>query len=148
VFLLAVSAAGPSAASSATPRPRVLAVDDEPGILGSLRRVLGRDGCDVVGVADPREALGLLRQGEPFDVVLCDLMMPHLRGDALYEEVRQVNPAMAARFVFLSGGATQPDVVAFLAGVPNEQLDKPFDIQALRGLVRRFAARPRATASI
>ena len=86
---------------------------------------------------DPREALLRFEQGRRFDVVFCDLMMPHLSGDALFERVRAIAPDQAERFVFITGGATEPRVQTFLAQVPNERLEKPFDVQNLRGIVRR-----------
>jgi len=70
--------------------------------------------------------------------VLCDLMMPHLPGDALYAHTLPIAPQLAERFVFMSGGATEPRIVDFLDRVPNERVEKPFNLQNLRAIVRRF----------
>ncbi len=117
---------------------RILIVDDEPAIVNSVRRLLGRE-HRVVGLTDAREALALIVGGERYDVIFCDLVMPHLGGDAFYERVRALAPALADRFVFVTGGATDPRLQTFLAEVPNERIEKPFSLQNLRGIARRFA---------
>jgi len=61
----------------------------------------------------------------------------HSNGDELYARTRLLDPELADRFVFTSGGATDARFVDFLAEVPNERLDKPFNVQNLRGIVRR-----------
>ncbi|NOU28054.1 MAG: response regulator [Polyangiaceae bacterium] len=118
-------------------RGRILVVDDELAVLAAIGRTLEKE-HEVVTASDPREALARIERGELFDVVFCDLTMPHLSGQAVYERVRERSPSLAERFVFISGGASDPKVQAFLAAVPNERVDKPFNIQSLRGLTRRL----------
>ncbi len=65
-------------------------VDDEPMILGALRRSLGGD-YNVTCVGDGRRALERLRAGERFDVILCDLMMPELTGMDLHAELAKID---------------------------------------------------------
>ena len=120
-------------------RGRVLIVDDDLAVLGALRRALDRD-HDVVACGDPREAATLIESGEHFDVVFCDLMMPSLNGDALHARALAKDRNLAERFVFITGGATRPALNDFLASVPNERLEKPFSIQNIRGIARRFVA--------
>jgi len=119
-------------------RARVLVVDDEPVIVSTLQRILGRE-HEIIGLTDAREALALIEAGERYDVVFCDVTMPHLRGDAFYERVRGIVPELADRFVFITGAATDGRTQGFLAQVPNERVEKPFSVQNLRGIVRRFA---------
>ena len=121
------------------PRGRVLVVDDEPAILSTLSRILGRD-HDVVGVSDAREALLRIEAGETYDVIFCDLTMPHLNGDDFYSRVRERDPKLSDRFVFITGGVTDVRAKNLLAEVANERVDKPFSIQNMRGIVRRFVA--------
>jgi PAS domain S-box-containing protein len=118
-------------------RGRVLLIDDEVWILRSLARLLDAD-HDVVAVSDPREAWGLLADGGHFDVVFCDLMMPAMSGVELYRRVREINPALADRFVFLSGAITRPELAMFLEAVPNERIEKPYSVQNIRSIVKRF----------
>ncbi len=120
----------------ASQRGRVLLIDDEPALLASFKRVLERD-HDIVVLADPRLALAALK-ATAFDVVFCDLMMPHLSGAELYEQVRGFDPHLAQRFVFVTGGATSAEAQRFLDETDNERLEKPFNLQNLRGIARRF----------
>ncbi len=126
-----------AAASQPLGRGRLLVVDDEPSILAAVSRMF-RDAHEVVAVEDPREALRRIRAGEHFDVVFSDLSMPYLSGVELYEAVAASHPAVAERFVFLSGDLSRPDLRAFLARVPNERFEKPFSTADLRAIVRRF----------
>ncbi|CAN5773685.1 ATP-binding protein [soil metagenome] len=122
-------------------RTRVLVIDDDPPLLKSIRRILEKD-HDVVVLADAREALALIESGAEFHVILCDLVMPHLSGGALYERVLAARPPLAARFVFLTGGAVEGAGGAVPAGAPNARVEKPFDVQQLREIVRRVATAP------
>jgi len=124
--------------SKGSPRASVLIVDDEPSLLSSMRRILEQD-HDVMALVDARVALARIQAGARFDVVFCDLMMPGMGGDALYEAVRQLDPALAERFVFITGGVTDGRIKPFLASLPNQQLQKPFATESLRGLIRHFA---------
>jgi PAS domain S-box-containing protein len=112
-------------------RGRVLVVDDEPIIAKVVRRTLTGE-HDVVGVTSAREALELLGRGTHFDVILTDLMMPEMTGMELYAELGRLDVEHTRRVVFLTGGAFTPSARAFLDGVPNPSLDKPFDAQQLR----------------
>ena len=130
-------ASGVPAPPPAPYRGRVLIIDDEIVIVKTLQRLLGRD-HDVVVCDDSRKAATLLAGDPAFDIVLCDLMMPNLSGTALYEQVCAQTPALGERFVFMTGGATEATARAFMARTTNEQLEKPFNIAALRATVKRF----------
>ncbi len=132
-----VGPAEPDALETALPG-RVMAVDDERTILKSLARMLRRDVQTVVTYDDPRQALAAIEAGERFDVVFCDILMPHMTGIDLYDEVRKLSPEQADRFVFVTGDMTRLEIQQFLARVGNERLEKPFSIQNVRGIARRF----------
>ncbi|MHB8876755.1 MAG: response regulator, partial [Myxococcaceae bacterium] len=104
-------------------------------ICSALRRTLG-GGHEVTSVLDGREALELLRRGERFDVILCDLMMPELSGMDLHEELAATLPDQAKAMVFLTGGPFTPRARQFLDQVTNPRLYKPYGAEALRALVR------------
>jgi PAS domain S-box-containing protein len=146
----AVAATEAATPSRATVAPgtagRILVIDDEPAVLAAIGRILGRE-HDVVTLSDSREALRRIEGGERFDVVFCDLMMPHLSGDALYEKVATVAPAVAARFVFITGGACETRLQRFLAEAPNPCLDKPFSIDTLREAAQKQLERHATPAS-
>lgn len=63
-------------------------------------------------------------------------MMPEMTGADFFEELRRRHPAHAQRVVFLTGGAFTPSTRAFLDGVANQRIEKPFDAKRLRALLR------------
>ena len=67
---------------------KIIAVDDEEGILDSLRVLLKRTGYDLVGVTDPMEAIERVRN-EHFDLMLLDFIMTPYHGDQVVEEIRK-----------------------------------------------------------
>ena len=69
---------------------RIIAVDDEDGILESLSIFLKRTDYEFIGVTDPVEAIERVRS-EHFDLMLLDFMMTPLHGDEVVEEIRKFN---------------------------------------------------------
>ncbi len=130
----------PQAARSPGPsarRGRVLIVDDEEIVARSLARALAEH-HDVERVTDAREALSRLLEGPEPDAVLCDVMMPDMTGIELYEAVRAHRPALTARFVFLTAGATCEEARTFLASPDRQVIYKPiFEVAKLRAMVAR-----------
>jgi CheY-like chemotaxis protein len=126
----------PSSANAAAParRGKILVIDDEPMVARSLGRVLAQD-HDVTIVLNAGDAHRRVVGGERFDVILCDLMMPQMTGMELHAELLRTVPEQAAQMVFLTGGAFTAGARAFLEGVPNQRLLKPFDMQNLRAIV-------------
>ncbi|APR82175.1 Sensory box histidine kinase/response regulator [Minicystis rosea] len=119
-------------------RLRILIIDDEPLIGAALRRALAAHEVTVVsgGVA----AVGVIQEASaPFDLVLCDVMMPDLSGPGVYASVREKCPEILSRFVFITGGVIHETCRRFLASVSNPVLSKPFDLSQVRDLVRRCA---------
>jgi signal transduction histidine kinase len=115
-------------------RGRILVVDDEPMIATAVQRSLATE-HDVVGIASANEALQRIREGERFDVILCDLMMPQMTGMDLHAELSRVGGEHAVRMIFLTGGAFTPRAQAFLEETPNLYLEKPFNVRQLRALI-------------
>lgn len=69
-------------------------------------------------------------------MILCDLMMPDVTGMELYGMLRELAPEQSEQVVFVTGGAFTSKARAFLDEVPNARVEKPFDLQRLRTLVR------------
>ncbi len=118
-------------------RGRVLVVDDDVMVGKALARALARD-HDVEFVSEGRLALERIRAGERFDVFFCDLMMPALTGMDIHRELAKIAPDQLDRMVLITGGTFTPGARQFLDTVTNERMDKPFDTQNVRALVRRL----------
>jgi PAS domain S-box-containing protein len=115
-------------------RARVLLVDDEPLIGQMIRRVL-RD-HDVTVCTSGREGLAAWLTGAPFDLALCDLMMPDLTGMEFHAQARQLAPGREDRILFITGGTFTPEAEAFVAGLARPPLEKPFAAARLLAIVR------------
>lgn len=109
---------------------RILAIDDELAILAALKRVLRRDGHEVVCVAEAADvpAMDLNR----FDLVLCDVMMPSLDG---FDLVRRIRPRFDGPIVFLTAKVAEEDAVAGLGLGADDYVRKPFGAAELRAKV-------------
>jgi len=132
----------PPAEPPILPRARVLVVDDEPELCAVVRRLL-RSEHEVVCYLDARDALACLEQDAAFDVIICDIMMPHMSGLEFYERLREEHWDLASRTVFMTGGALHAPAEQFLRTVQNQVLEKPFETHALREALAQVLA-PRA----
>jgi len=130
----AVSGNIPVAASR---RGSVLVIDDEEPLAMAVKRYLSNE-HDVTTVHSARAALDLLRGGNRYDVILCDLMMPQITGMELHAELASFDAAQANKIVFVTGGAFTSGARDFLDRVPNRRLEKPFDLGRLRALVNQL----------
>ena len=69
---------------------KIIAVDDEIGIIDSLSVFLRHSGYTLVGCTDPYEAIEKVKN-EHFDLMLLDFMMSPIHGDTVVEEIRKFN---------------------------------------------------------
>lgn len=102
--------ASPAPASPAAPRGNgetVLVVDDEPGIRSITSEILSRHGYRVLIAADGTDAMALVAQHRgKVEVVVTDVMMPHMDGVALVRSLRKLAPN--TRVVAFSGLSKDP----------------------------------------
>jgi CheY-like chemotaxis protein len=132
---------GNLAASAVTTLGRVLVIDDEAAVGRTIQRLLGEQ-YEVVVVTAGREALDLLvGKAADFDLILCDLTMPEVTGMDVYARTTQARADIGQRFVFMTGGTFSPRARDFLDHIPNERLDKPFDLQTVRNLAKKRVAK-------
>lgn len=88
--------------------PRVLFVDDEPGVTAAFRTLLRRSPYEVVVANSAHDALAMLAQA-PVDVVISDMDMPDMSGSEFLARVRTEHPKTAR--VVLSGRAKLEDTI-------------------------------------
>ncbi|MDF1563571.1 MAG: ATP-binding protein [Deltaproteobacteria bacterium] len=112
---------------------RMLFIDDEERLAETLAIALSPH--EVVSATSGGEALSLLERDRDFVLVLCDLMIPDLSGPEIYQKVLQRDPELAARFVFVSGGAFTERARDQLARIDVPLVNKPFDIETIEDLL-------------
>jgi two-component system cell cycle sensor histidine kinase/response regulator CckA len=78
---------------------------------------------------------------QPYDLVVCDLVMPTVDGRAVYRAVQE-RPRPRPRVLFLSGYYDAGGHEDFLRETGAATMPKPFEINALRGTVRRLLEMP------
>ena len=122
-------------------RARILLIDDEPLLRKAIHWML-EDDHEVTVVESAEKALSILEGRRDFDLLLCDLMMPRVGGMDLYEELLRKHPDMAARTVFMTGGAFQPRVAEFVMKMRDRCLQKPFSRERVLAFVEQMLAGP------
>ncbi|MFO8070893.1 MAG: ATP-binding protein [Polyangia bacterium] len=122
-----------TSAEGASPRRRILVIDDEAFVREALVGML-KD-YETVVAASGTEGRSILVEDSEFDVILCDLMMPGLSGMDLFTWLKDRDPDAAKRVVFITGGAFTPKTQDFLAAVDPPTLNKPFDGAHLRASI-------------
>jgi signal transduction histidine kinase/CheY-like chemotaxis protein len=132
----APSASPPRAAAS---RKRLLVVDDDAVVANSIQRVLSNE-HEVTVTTSAREGLEKLSR-EPFDLILCDLMMPDMNGIQFERELRERHPSLGESVLFVSAGAFTPEARAFCEANRERMLDKPIDFDGLRSRLSQIPVR-------
>lgn len=116
----------------------ILLVDDEPNVLSSLRRVLRREGWNLLTAGSGREGLDLLDR-QPVDVVVSDIRMPEMDGVAFLEQVKERHPG-AARII-LTGFVERGNIATVVERAGIQQIiAKPWDDEELRVILREVLA--------
>jgi two-component system OmpR family response regulator len=109
-------------------QPKVLVIDDEPGVRDLIGEALSLSDITAVQAADGLEALSFLRR-ERFDLLILDINMPKLDGLALLEKLR--TEGMSVPVLMLSARADKSDINQGLRIGADDYLTKPFSIEEL-----------------
>jgi two-component system, cell cycle sensor histidine kinase and response regulator CckA len=121
----------------ATEKHAILAIDDDPNILSGLLKILRGHAITVCGSA--AEALHKFENGDDFDLILCDVMMPAMSGVELYQAVAKRWPGREKRIALMTGGALTSQTRGFLEQNTNVVvLEKPFGLPAVQDCLQRL----------
>jgi two-component system cell cycle response regulator len=116
---------------------RILVVDDEPINLKLVSRLLEIEGYEVITAQSGDASLRLIEQTPP-DMALLDVMMPDMDGYELCRRLRQ-NPRTAGiPIVMLTAMVDENERLKGIEAGADDCLPKPFDVELLRALLRRF----------
>jgi len=121
-----------------SPKARILAVDDEPVVLDSFRKILVLEGFSVDTVETAQEALGLVRKHD-YDFVFTDLKMPGMDGMDLTKAVKHLRPDIDV--VMITGYGTIESAVSTMRFGAMDYVEKPFTPEELGAFTNRCLIR-------
>jgi two-component system, cell cycle sensor histidine kinase and response regulator CckA len=123
-----------------TPIPRgtetLLLVEDEPSLRSLARKILQTQGYEVLSAANGQEGLNVARdhKGEPIRLVITDMMMPQMGGQAMTQDLKVTHPHL--RVLFTSGYTDEAIAHQCALEVGVEFLAKPYSPASLARKVR------------
>jgi CheY-like chemotaxis protein/glycine cleavage system H lipoate-binding protein len=117
------------------PKARILAVDDEPVVLDSFRKILVLDGYSIDTVETGQEALALVRTNS-YDFVFTDLKMPGMDGVDVTKAVKHLRPDIDV--VVITGYATLESAVETMKFGAMDYVQKPFTEDELVEYVQKL----------
>jgi DNA-binding response OmpR family regulator len=118
---------------------RVLVVEDESTMLSALSDALTHERLTVDTATDGRDALGKVHVEQAYDLILLDLMMPHMDGLTFLRTIRAEGHAMPV--LVLTARNLTTDKVTGLDTGADDYLTKPFDLDELLARVRALLRR-------
>ncbi|MFB5266468.1 ATP-binding protein [Paenibacillus enshidis] len=124
-------------ASSDKCRPKILVVDDDPVNLGILGDMLIWEHYDITSAISGKEALVRLHQGQ-WDLVISDVMMPHMSGYELTKSIRRQFSISELPVILLTARNQPEDVQAAFAAGANDYVTKPVGAMELKLRIRAW----------
>jgi two-component system alkaline phosphatase synthesis response regulator PhoP len=118
----------------------ILAVDDDPDVLGTIERVLKREQFEVTTLNAGQKALDYLENKSP-DLLILDIIMPEMDGIAVCRKVRDIPRFSALPILFLTAKGSTDDIVEGLDAGADDYVVKPFDLAELRARVHALLRR-------
>jgi two-component system response regulator MprA len=110
-------------------------VDDDDDIRDVMQEVLVAEGFEVDVAKDGREALNKLEASAELPLILLDMMMPNMDGEAFLKELRCVRRLADAHVIIISGSTAARERAVKLE--TTACLVKPFELDELLSLVRK-----------
>jgi len=104
--------------------PKILIVDDDPVMAGSVRAILQDRGYDIEIMNNPRKALDKINRAL-YDIVILDVMMPEMTGFELLEAFDREN--VDTFFIIMTGNASMESAVKAIRKGASDFFKKPFD---------------------
>ena len=121
-------------------KPRILLVEDEPGIADTLQYVLATDGFLPVWCSTAQEALRQFA-AEPPALVVLDVGLPDLNGFELFKRLQALPGGAQVPMLFLTARSDEIDRVVGLELGAEDYIAKPFSprelVARVRGILRR-----------
>ena len=121
--------------------PKILLVDDDEDILEFLHYNLEKEGFDTVVASSGKQALTEVEKSH-FDLIILDVMMPHMDGIEACEKIREISGSDETVILFLTArGEDYSQIAGFEAGA-DDYITKPIKpkvfVSRVRALLRRY----------
>ncbi|MCP4129578.1 MAG: response regulator [bacterium] len=115
---------------------KILAIDDDPDILESVKAILDGNGFETVTAASGSEGLDAYKSGKP-DLILCDMMMEHVdEGTKVAAKIREEDTQIPIYLLSSIGDATASNINPGDLGF-NGVIQKPVDPDSLVSIVKK-----------
>jgi two-component system, cell cycle sensor histidine kinase and response regulator CckA len=114
-------------------QPRVLVVDDETPIRTMERRILEKNGYNILEAPGGEEAIALLQNGQQLDLLIADLDMPNLPGEEMVRRIRLARPDL--KVLYVTAHIDRLLDVRSMLWEGEAFLEKPFSADGLREAV-------------
>lgn len=125
---------------------RIVVVEDEADLAELIAYNLQRAGYEAVIAGDGRTGLAKVRELEP-DLVILDLMLPHMSGLDVAREIRTDPKVGATPIIMLTARVSEQDQLKGLAAGADDYISKPFSVKVLLARVEALLRRTKAGAA-
>ena len=119
--------------------PTILIVEDDEVTSYMLEFLLQREGYTVTKANDGKEALKLIENSKPFDIVLLDIMIPYINGFELISHIRSQPAWEKTPILMLSGKSQEKDIIKALDSGATDYIVKPFQPGEVLARIRKAA---------
>lgn len=119
-------------------RRHIVIVDDNAELSWFFQEILKLHGFESMVFNHPVPALKHVLSHHT-DVIICDLQMPELDGDLFFATVERAQPALAQRFIFVTGVADEERFQKFINTVEAPVLRKPVEVEKLLEEIARLS---------
>lgn len=121
---------------NASKRPHILLVEDEEAIRMMLQTKLYKDGYNVTVAANGLHAMQIMKTGQNFSLIICDLKMPGKDGLQLYQAMRELN--IKTPLVLITGFPEKHKIIEAIRHGVRDVLLKPIKHQDLMDKIRTY----------
>ena len=118
---------------------KILLVEDEPSVSSFIKKGLEENGHEVSQAFDGQMGLSLAGQN-PYDLIILDLILPHINGLEVCRRLRQ-EAKLDTPILMLTALGTTDDIVTGLDAGADDYLSKPFKFKELLARIRALDRR-------
>lgn len=112
----------------------ILIIEDDPSYRGNIETILKMEGFRVRTATDGSSGLASLREELP-DLILCDIMMPEMDGQALFDAIKKERLFAEFAFIYVTALASRAEQRRAMAAGVDDYLTKPFTAEELLAAV-------------